>query len=73
MASFLSRLFARGPRLEAKQSRAAPLIAFYDHGKPRWTPRDYAGLAREGYQKNAIVFRCVRLVAESAASAEREQ
>ena len=35
---------------------------------PRWTPRDYAALAREGYLCNAIVYRAVRLVAENAAS-----
>jgi hypothetical protein len=27
----------------------------------RWTPRDYAALSREGYVKNAIVHRAVRL------------
>jgi HK97 family phage portal protein len=30
--------------------------------------RDYAGLAREGFLKNAIAYRAVRLVAEGAAS-----
>ncbi|MGB3867253.1 MAG: phage portal protein, partial [Xanthobacteraceae bacterium] len=34
----------------------------------RWTPRDYAALAREGYLGNAIVHRAVRLVAENAAA-----
>ncbi|MGA9563843.1 MAG: phage portal protein, partial [Pseudolabrys sp.] len=34
-------------------------------GRPRWTPRDYAALAREGYARNAIVYRAVRLIAES--------
>jgi HK97 family phage portal protein len=32
------------------------------------TPRDYGALAREGFQKNAVVHRAVRLVAESAAT-----
>ena len=44
------------------------LIAFQSHGRPAWTPRDYAALAREGYARNAIVYRCVRLIAEAAAS-----
>ncbi len=52
---------------EAKASRAAPLVAWRDMGRAVWTPRDYAALAREGYQTNAIVHRCVRLIAESAA------
>ena len=50
---------------EQKQSRAAHLIAFESGGRARWTPRDYAQLAREGYTRNAIVHRAVRLIAES--------
>src|SRR5438067_4249526 len=50
---------------EAKSSRTARLIAFENGGRARWTPRDYAALAREGYVKNAIVYRAVKLVAEN--------
>jgi len=50
---------------ERKDSRVGRLIAFESGGRPRWTPRDYAALAREGYAKNAIVHRAVRLIAES--------
>ena len=50
---------------EAKASRTARLIAIESGGRARWTPRDYAALAREGYVKNAIVHRSVRLLAES--------
>jgi HK97 family phage portal protein len=50
---------------EQKASRTARLIAIESGGRARWTPRDYAALAREGYQCNAIVHRAVRLVAES--------
>ncbi len=50
---------------EAKASRTARQIALEPGGRARWTPRDYAALAREGYTKNAIVHRAVRLVAES--------
>jgi HK97 family phage portal protein len=53
---------------EQKYSRAGPLISLHFTGRPMWTPRDYAGLAREGVMKNAIVYRCVRMIAESAAS-----
>jgi HK97 family phage portal protein len=52
---------------EQKRSRTAPLIAWHDGGRARWTPRDYAALAREGYQKNPVAHRCVRLIAEAAA------
>lgn len=53
---------------EAKASRAHSAIALYVAGHAVWTPRDYAALSREGFQKNAIVHRAVRLVAEAAAS-----
>jgi HK97 family phage portal protein len=74
--SFLSRFVgrparrapARLPVLDAKASRAGPLIAWPQAGRPVWTPRDYAALAREGFQANAIVHRCVRMIAEAAAS-----
>ena len=52
---------------EQKRSRTAPLIAWHDGGRARWTPRDYAALAREGYQKNPVAHRCVRLIAEARA------
>ena len=50
---------------ERKVSRTARLIALEGGGRARWTPRDYAQLSREGYGKNAIVHRAVRLIAES--------
>ncbi|WP_406856846.1 hypothetical protein [Alsobacter sp. KACC 23698] len=71
----LSRLMGRAGRVaapvaapQAKASRTGPLIAFPSLGRPVWTPRDYAALAREGYQRNAVVYRAVRMVAEAAAS-----
>lgn len=53
---------------EQKVSRTAQLVALQSLGRARWTPRDYAALAREGYVHNAIVHRAVKLVAENAAS-----
>jgi len=53
---------------QTKASRTAHLIALDSGTRARWTPRDYAALAREGYLANAIVHRAVKLVAESAAS-----
>ena len=53
---------------EAKASRTAQVLAFESGGRARWTPRDYAALAHEGYLTNAIVHRAVRLIAENAAS-----
>ena len=54
---------------EAKSSRTAHLIQLDSGGRARWTPRDYAALAREGYVCNAIVHRAVKLVAENVAGA----
>ncbi|MBN8996503.1 MAG: phage portal protein [Rhizobiales bacterium] len=54
--------------VEAKASAASPVIALQTHGRPAWTPRDYAALAREGFARNAVVFRSVRMIAEAAAS-----
>lgn len=65
MLSFLRSL--RGLAApERKRSRAGPLIALHETGRPLWTPRDYAALAREGYERNPVVHRCVRLIAEAA-------
>ena len=54
---------------EQKTSRTAPLmIQFGSAGSPRFTPRQYDRLAEEGYQKNVVVYRCVRLITQNAAS-----
>lgn len=53
---------------EVKASRTARLLAFESGGRARWTPKDFAALAREGYLSNAIVHRAVRLIAENAAA-----
>ena len=54
---------------EIKDSRAGPMIALTGAGQARWTPRDYASLATEGFGRNAVAYRCVRMIAEAAASA----
>jgi hypothetical protein len=37
-------------------------------GEARWTGRSYASLSREGFMKNPVAHRTVRLVAEAAAA-----
>ncbi|WP_082735817.1 phage portal protein [Polycladidibacter stylochi] len=56
------------PASEIKASRTMKLAALTKQGQARWTPRDYAALAREGYSKNPVVYRCVRMISEAAAS-----
>ena len=69
--SVLGQWFKRGATMRpdaVKTSLTGPLMAYYQTGRPIWTPRDYASLAKEGFQSNAIVYRAVRMVAEAAAS-----
>jgi len=54
--------------LERKRSGTAPLIALHVAGRPVWTPRNYAALAREGFAANPIGYRSVRMIAEAAAA-----
>jgi HK97 family phage portal protein len=75
MPTILSRLrsaFAPGNATmrpdDTKASRTGPLIALSSQGRPVWTPRDYAGFAREGFMTNPIAHRSIRLIAEAAAS-----
>jgi HK97 family phage portal protein len=64
MLNWLRRAFPR-----ERKSAPAPLIAWHMVGRAAWSPRDYAAFAREGYGRNAIAYRCVRLISEAAASA----
>jgi HK97 family phage portal protein len=66
------RLFSsmeRRARATAPEIKSTPpLIALQLVGQARWTPRNYASLARNGVMQNAVVYRCVRMIAEAAAS-----
>ncbi|BBU61388.1 portal protein [Methylosinus sp. C49] len=65
MPSFLSRLFgARAP--ERKSSRA--MLSLHSMAAPQWTARNNVALTRAGYERNAVCYRAVRMVAEGAAS-----
>ncbi len=61
-------LFSKTPRTEAKASRSAPLMVQFGALQPRFTPRQYDQLAKEGYQKNVIAYRCIRLISQNAAA-----
>ncbi|GGB50917.1 portal protein [Roseibium aquae] len=70
LKAFLDRVWRGAGRTvhDRKASRTGPLLAVQGQSRPVWSPRDYAALAREGYAKNPVVYRAVRLVAEAAAS-----
>ncbi len=54
--------------LHQKSSATAGMVSLHMPGQAVWTPRDYAGLSRNGYGRNVIAFRCIRMLAEAAAS-----
>jgi HK97 family phage portal protein len=51
-----------------KASATSALFAMHHTGQPVWSPRDYAAFAREGYARNPIVYRAVRMISEAASS-----
>ncbi len=55
-------------RREAKASGPIPLVALSKLGAATWSPNNPAMLAREGFEKNAVGYRAIRMVAEAAAS-----
>lgn len=66
MLSFFTRLAARAPTRDQKSSRTAALFGTgHAHARP---PRALGELVRHGYERNPIVFRSVRMVAETVAS-----
>lgn len=72
MPQWLERLVRPEYRREHKAARRSALRdlqAVRDRsGLSPWSGRDVPALARSGYTKNPIMHRCVRLIAETAAS-----
>nr|WP_321445016.1 phage portal protein [uncultured Cohaesibacter sp.] len=60
----------RDALLQSKSSRTGAVLAMHQTGRPRWTPRDYAALAQQGFARNPIVYRSIRMIAEAAASVQ---
>ena len=50
------------------KSEDRPLIALQLAQRAHWGDHSFSGLSAAGYQNNAIAYRCVRLIAEAAAS-----
>ncbi len=59
----------RKTAMGAERKTAMGMESWYAPGRPVWSARDYAAFARDGYGRNAVAHRCVRLIAEAAASA----
>jgi HK97 family phage portal protein len=56
------------PGASRQEEKSVPLVALAQMGDAKWGGRDAASLVRDGYLRNAIAYRCVRLVAEAAAA-----
>lgn len=59
--------FIRGLGFSRKASGAGQVISAHNVGQPVWTDRRYDLLAQEAYRKNAVAFRCISMIASSAA------
>ncbi len=53
---------------ERKAFAPGGFVALHLQGEAAWTRRDYATLAREGFMRNPVAFRSVRLIAETASA-----
>ena len=62
---FTSGTQATGPH---NAKAGVPLVALAEPGAAIWGGSDGAALARDGYLRNAIAYRCIRMVAEAAAT-----
>lgn len=54
---------------EQKASAAGGAISAHSLRQPVWTPREFGQLAEESYVRNAVAYRCTKLIAGSAAAA----
>jgi HK97 family phage portal protein len=55
---------------QQKASQVTRLIYQMYTGQPVWTPRDYANLAKEGFEQNVWVYRCILTVAQAVAAVD---
>lgn len=68
MKNWLQAALTRSPNTKSDNGNASPLVALQLANSAQWTAQNYGALSREGYQRNAIAYRCIRLIAEAAAS-----
>ena len=61
--------FFKKPK-EKKESATGGLMSLYKVGQPVWSGRDYRSFADEGYIKNVIAHRCVKIVATGISGIE---
>lgn len=65
---FTGRTTASASDIAPETKSGAPLVAVELSRRASFTNPDFASLCREGYARNPIVYRCVRMIAEGCAS-----
>lgn len=55
------------PAMQRKASAVARAIVQIYLGQPVWTPKNFENLAKEGFEQNVWVYRCVMAIAQAAA------
>ncbi len=53
-----------------QKASAVSGIIVSNPGQPKWTPRDYAAFAEEGYRKNVVAYQAINKIAEAVAAVE---
>lgn len=61
-------LTPRATPAETKSTGLSTLFALANSGPAHWSQRSYQSLAREGFMRNPVAYRAVRMIAEAAAS-----
>lgn len=69
IASKIKKLFGRsGVEATVKASQTGALAVQVDSNQPKFTPRRYDCLAEEGFVRNVIAYRCIKMISQNAAS-----
>jgi len=68
MPNWISRLLGGGMNApaESKAYGGQTLLSLNQLGAANWSNRGFVSLANQGYARNPVVYRCVRLIAETA-------
>jgi HK97 family phage portal protein len=68
MPNWMNRLFGGGAPVpgEHKSFGGHTLVTLGQLGAPNWSGRGFASLVNQGFARNPVVYRCVRLIAEAA-------
>jgi HK97 family phage portal protein len=68
MPHWWNRLTGGGSNTPAERKSGGPqsLLTVTQLGDPSWSRRGFVSLCNEGFARNPVVYRCVRLIAEAA-------